>query len=213
MGTGLPSPKNTGRVRLWRIAPTVGQPQGIAPTKINRMEIKKTDLFLIPNLLTILRLLTYPFIFYFLKKEDLIPAVIFVGLAATTDVLDGFLARTLNQVSDLGKIIDPFVDKLGIGIFIVYATLYRGFPLWACILVIVKEALMLLAGLFIIRKRKVVPVSAFWGKLNALVWGGVVLFYILELNSIKEIFLGIGVAVLLLTVLSYGRMFVKFMRG
>ena len=177
------------------------------------MEIKKTDLFLIPNLLTILRLFTYPFIFYFLKKEDLIPAVIFMGLAVTTDLLDGFLARTLNKVSDLGKIIDPFVDKLGIGIFIVYATLYRGFPLWACILVIVKEALMLLAGLFIIRKRKIVPVSAFWGKLNALVWGGVVLFYILELNSIKKIFLGIGVAVLLMTALSYGRMFVKFMRG
>lgn len=199
---------------MWRIVPTVtGQPQGVAPTKINRMEIKKTDLFLVPNLLTILRLFTYPVIFYFLKKEDLVPAVIFMVLVALTDILDGFLARTLNQVSDLGKIIDPFVDKLGIGIFIVYATLYRGFPLWACILVIVKEALMLLAGLFIIRKRKIVPVSAFWGKLNALVWGGVVLFYILELNSIKKIFLGIGVAVLLMTAVSYGRMFVKFMRG
>ena len=199
---------------MWRIVPTVtGQPQGVAPTKINRMEIKKTDLFLVPNLLTILRLFTYPVIFYFLKKEDLVPAVIFMVLVALTDILDGFLARTLNQVSDLGKIIDPFVDKLGIGIFIIYATLYKDFPLWACFLVIVKEALMLLAGLFIIRKRKVVPVSAFWGKLNALVWGGVVLFYILELNSIKEIFLGVGVAVLLLTVLSYGRMFVKLVRG
>lgn len=185
---------------------------GVAPTEINRMEIKKTDLFLIPNLLTILRFLTYPVIFYFVKKEELISAVIFMGLAVTTDLLDGFLARTLNQVSDLGKIIDPFVDKLGIGIFIVYATLYKDFPLWACVLVIVKETLMLLAGLFVIRKRKIVPVSAFWGKLNALVWGGVVLFYILELNSIKEIFLGVGVTVLLLTVLSYGRMFVKFMR-
>jgi CDP-diacylglycerol--glycerol-3-phosphate 3-phosphatidyltransferase len=177
------------------------------------MEIKRTDIFLIPNLLTILRLLSYPFIFYFLKKEDLIPAVIFMGLAVTTDLLDGFLARILNQVSDLGKILDPFVDKLGIGIFIIYVTLYRGFPVWVCILVIVKEALMLLAGLFVIKKRKIVPVSAFWGKLNALVWGGVVLFYILELNSIKKIFLGIGVTVLLFTVLSYGKMFVKFMRG
>jgi cardiolipin synthase len=177
------------------------------------MEIKKTDIFLVPNLLTIFRLLTYPFIFYFLKKEELIPAVIFVGLAVTTDLLDGFLARTLNQISDLGKIIDPLVDKLGIGIFIVYATLYKDFPVWVCVLVIAKEALMLLAGLFVIKKRKIVPVSAFWGKLNALVWGGVVLFYILELNSIKEIFLGIGVVVLLLTVLSYGRMFIKFMRG
>jgi phosphatidylglycerophosphate synthase len=176
------------------------------------MEIKKTDLFLIPNLLTILRLLTYPFIFYFLRKEDLVLAVVFMFLAAATDVLDGFLARILNQVSDLGKIIDPFVDKLGIGIFIVYATLYKDFPLLACALVIVKEAIMLLAGIFVIRKRSIVPVSAFWGKLNAVVWGFVILFYILELNSIKEIFLGIGLAVLLFTVLSYGRVFVKLMR-
>lgn len=177
------------------------------------MEIKKTDLFLIPNLLTIVRLLTYPFIFLFLKQGHLALAVIFIALATATDILDGFLARTLNNVSDLGKILDPFVDKLGIGIFIIFATLYKGFPVWACVLVIVKEALMLLAGLFVIKKRKIVPVSSFWGKLNALVWGGVVLFYILELNSIKEIFLGIGIAVVLMTAFSYGRTFVKLMKG
>lgn len=184
-----------------------------APKKANRMEIKKTDLFLIPNLLTIVRLLTYPFIFLFLKQGHLALAVIFIALAAATDFLDGFLSRTLNQVSDLGKILDPLVDKLGIGVFIIYVTLYRGFPAWACILVITKEVLILAAGLIVMQKKKIVPVSAFWGKLNALVWGLVVLFYILELSSIKEIFLGIGIAVIVMTVLSYGRTFVKLMKG
>ena len=176
------------------------------------MEIKRADFFLIPNLLTILRILTYPFIFYFLKDENLPLAMLFIALAVITDVLDGFLARTLNQVSDLGKILDPFVDKLGIGIFILYTTIYKGFPVWACVLVITKEILNLLAGLLVIRKRRIVPVSAFWGKLNACVWSFTILFYVLELDFIKRIFLGIGVVVILITVFVYLRMYIRFMK-
>lgn len=175
------------------------------------MEIKKSDFLLIPNLLTILRFLTYPFIFYFLKKEELFLAFVFIGIAALTDVLDGLLARKLNQVSDLGKILDPLVDKLGIGIFISYATIYKGFPIWACLLVITKEILFLLTGLFIISKKRIVLVSTFWGKLNACVWGFTVFFYLFELDYIKKIFLGIALVVALVTVLVYSRMFVKYM--
>jgi CDP-diacylglycerol--glycerol-3-phosphate 3-phosphatidyltransferase len=177
------------------------------------MEIKKTDFFLIPNLLTILRILTYPFIFYFLKEENLSLAVLFMAFAAITDVLDGFLARTLNQISDLGKILDPFVDKLGVGIFILYTTIYKGFPVWACVLVITKEILNLLAGLLVIRKRRIVPVSAFWGKLNAGVWSFTILFYVLELDYIKKIFLGIGVIVILITATVYLRTFIRLIRN
>jgi CDP-diacylglycerol--glycerol-3-phosphate 3-phosphatidyltransferase len=176
------------------------------------MEIKRTDIFLIPNLLTILRILTYPFIFYFLKEENLLLAVLFIALAVITDVLDGFLARTLSQVSDLGKILDPFVDKLGIGIFILYTTIYKGFPAWACVLVITKEILNLLAGLLVIRKRRFVPVSTFWGKLNACVWSFTIVFYILELDFIKKIFLGIGVIVILITAAVYLRTFFRLIR-
>jgi len=176
------------------------------------MEIKRADFFLIPNLLTTLRLLTYPFIFYFLIKEDLILASIFIVLAMATDVFDGLLARSLNQVSDLGKILDPFADKLGIGIFIVYATIYKEFPIWACVLVITKEALTLLAGLLVIRKRRLVPVSTFWGKFNAWIWGFTILFYILGLDYVKKILLGIAVVVVLISAVVYSRMFVKYMR-
>lgn len=175
------------------------------------MEIKRADFFLIPNLFTILRLLTYPFIFYFLIKEDLILASIFIVLAVATDIFDGLLARSLNQVSDLGKILDPFADKLGIGIFIVYATIYKGFPIWACVLVIAKETLVLLAGLLVIRKRRLVPVSAFWGKFNAWIWGFTILLYILGLDYIKKIFLVIAVMVVLISALVYSKKFVRYM--
>lgn len=175
------------------------------------MEIKKTDFFLIPNLLTLLRFSTYPFIFYFLKKEELFLAVVFIVIAAATDVLDGLFARRLNQISDLGKILDPSVDKLGIGIFIIYATIYKGFPIWACVLVITKEILFLLAGLFIISKKSVVPVSSFWGKLNVCVWGFTLVFYILELDYVKKISLGIALVVALVTVIVYSKTFFKYM--
>lgn len=136
-----------------------------------------------------------------------------MAIAASSDVFDGFLARGLNQVSDLGKILDPFVDKLGIGIFILYATFYKAFPIWACILVLTKETLNLLAGFLVVQKRKLVPVSAFWGKLNAWVWGFTILFYILELDYIKKVFLGIGIVVILITAFVYARMFCRLMIG
>jgi cardiolipin synthase len=175
------------------------------------MEIKKSDFFLIPNLLTVLRFLTYPFIYYFLKKEELFLAFVFIVIAALTDVLDGLLARKLNQASDLGKILDPFVDKLGVGIFIIYAAVYKGFPIWASVVVIAKEILFLVAGLFIIGKKSIVPVSSFWGKLNACVWSFTVFCYLFELDYIKNIFLGIALAVALVTVIAYSKMFVKYM--
>ncbi len=177
------------------------------------MEIKKTDIFLLPNLITILRLVTYPYIFYFLHRGNLVLAALVMVFAGVTDILDGLLARTLNQVSDLGKILDPTVDKLGIGIFIVYATLYRGFPLWACVLVIFKDVLTLLAGLFLIRKKQIIPVSAFWGKLNSLVWGMAILSYVLNLNPIKPVFVGLGVVVVIMTALTYAMMFRRLVRG
>lgn len=176
------------------------------------MEIKKSDFLLIPNLLTVLRFLTYPFIFYFLKKEELFLAAVFIVIAALTDILDGLLARKLNQSSDLGKILDPFVDKLGIGIFIIYAAVYKGFPIWASVLVIAKEILFLLAGLFVISKKSVVPVSSFWGKLNAFVWAFTVSCYLFELEYIKNIFLGIALVVALVTVIVYSKTFFKYIR-
>lgn len=69
----------------------------------------------LPNSITISRLLGLPFIFYFLHaptdRDRAIAAVIFV-IAANTDWVDGYLARKLNLVTELGKFLDPLVDKL-----------------------------------------------------------------------------------------------------
>ena len=74
-----------------------------------------SNAFTVPNLLTYGRILAVPIIAALLLVPDptarWIAAVLFI-VAALTDYLDGYLARTLNQVSALGRMLDPIADKL-----------------------------------------------------------------------------------------------------
>ena len=73
---------------------------------------KKTDLFTVPNLLTYMRfVLVAPFIYFFLQ-QNYIAAAVCIGISGLTDCFDGLLARKLNQVTSLGKILDPIADKV-----------------------------------------------------------------------------------------------------
>ncbi len=65
----------------------------------------------IPNVLTVFRLFIVPFFAYFLCEEQFIIAFILFAIAAFTDVLDGYLARKYNAISNFGKICDPLADK------------------------------------------------------------------------------------------------------
>lgn len=65
-----------------------------------------------PNMLTIVRLLLIPvYLYFFLKGEYIISGVVF-SISGLTDFFDGYLARKYNMVTDLGRLLDPFADKL-----------------------------------------------------------------------------------------------------
>lgn len=72
----------------------------------------KKEIFTVPNLLTLMRLILILPIAIFIQRGEYPLALLFVLLSGLTDILDGIIARTFNQVSDLGKIFDPIADKL-----------------------------------------------------------------------------------------------------
>jgi CDP-diacylglycerol--glycerol-3-phosphate 3-phosphatidyltransferase len=75
----------------------------------------KSNLFLLPNLITISRLLCIPLIlFFYLSGIDNLKILSFIIFlyASISDFIDGYLARKLNQITLIGKILDPIADKL-----------------------------------------------------------------------------------------------------
>jgi CDP-diacylglycerol--glycerol-3-phosphate 3-phosphatidyltransferase len=79
--------------------------------------MQKTFLRLIPswvtpNQLTILRIIMTPFVIFLLVNENYVWGLVLFFFAMITDAMDGALARTGNMITDLGKIMDPFADKL-----------------------------------------------------------------------------------------------------
>jgi len=127
----------------------------------------KGSIFQIPNLVSLSRIFLTPFVAYFLWKGDMqsthICALLLI-LAGITDALDGYLARKLNQISDLGKTLDPLADKIMAGILVILLILFRDFPIWLAAVIIGRDLLIMVAGLILLQGRKVVVPSNLTGK-------------------------------------------------
>jgi CDP-diacylglycerol--glycerol-3-phosphate 3-phosphatidyltransferase len=65
-----------------------------------------------PNQVTVLRLVLTPVVYYLLTNKQVFAGMLLFIIAAFTDAVDGAMARTRKQITDLGKVIDPVADKL-----------------------------------------------------------------------------------------------------
>ena len=119
----------------------------------------------IPNILTCLRIaMVIAFILFFVKQHYIICLILYVA-AFLTDVLDGYLARKFNWVSDFGKLVDPFADKFMLLSALICLVTVDAFPLYLMIILGVKELLMVLGGLFLLKKQNVAVYADMSGKL------------------------------------------------
>jgi len=92
-------------------------------------------------------------------------AVLIILIAVTTDALDGYFARKFGQISEVGKVIDPLADKLGVAIVVVMLTIYGDIPLWMSIGILARDGIIFLAGLYIKRKTGIILPSLMSGKI------------------------------------------------
>lgn len=120
---------------------------------------------LLPNYLTGIRLLLVPlFLLLFMTGRQDICAAVFI-LSGITDVLDGYLARKWNAVSDLGKILDPIADKLtyASAIFCLFAC--GRLPLYFVVLFCLVQLSQGIGALFLYKSKSTVVHSNLFGKL------------------------------------------------
>ena len=106
---------------------------------MNRNEHQISNL---PNTLSIIRLVLTPAVvicLYFPGRLGSFLAALFFGLAAITDLLDGFYARRYKVVTSLGKFLDPLADKLLVSVTMIMLVTLSRIPAWIVILIITRE--------------------------------------------------------------------------
>lgn len=110
----------------------------------------------VPNVLTLIRLLLIPvFVRYMLKNQMMCALIVFL-IASFTDAIDGYIARKHNAITDFGKLADPIADKLMV-LCLMCGMVIKGIaPLSAIIIILVKEFLMILGGMILFNKNRIV---------------------------------------------------------
>lgn len=144
-------------------------------------------IFNVPNQITIGRLFLSIACFAFLGTGFYLVALILFALAAGTDWIDGYWARRYQQITQLGRILDPFADKFLIcGVFIFLAAVPKSEIVpWMAVLVVARE--MLVTGIRSFFEEKGVDFSASWaGKWKMVFQCAAVLLSLLNLTWIED---------------------------
>ncbi len=125
-----------------------GEPTGVPVAHTIDATHAPDRIFTVPNVITFVRLACLPIFVWLLLGQDnrAAAAWLLAGLGAT-DWVDGYIARRFNQVSTVGKILDPVADRLLFFTAIVCIIISDTAPLWFCIAVLVREASVAIATL------------------------------------------------------------------
>lgn len=118
--------------------------------------IRRDKIVNIPNCLTLIRIALLPVVVWRFRKGDSMGALIVYLLAMLTDAVDGFIARRYNQVTALGKLLDPLADKLSLVTLIALFVADGQIPLWLMGIILLKEVAMVVGGAVALKRGIVV---------------------------------------------------------
>jgi len=172
------------------------------------------------NLLTVLRIVLVPFFAWALLADGghstagrLVATALFV-LAAVTDRVDGWLARRNDQITDLGKLLDPIADKLLMGTALVILSALGDLPWWVTVVILVRELGITVMRFFMLRY-VVLPASR-GGKVKTVLQSIAIGLYLLPLDALPDWFsvvaavaMGAALVVTVVTGVDYLRLAIR----
>jgi cardiolipin synthase (CMP-forming) len=110
----------------------------------------------VPNAISLGRILLTPVLFFLIVDPDTTTAgLCLFAVVVATDWVDGAIARRTGQISELGKVLDPVADRLALAAGIVALAVRGVLPVWAAALILVRDVVVLLAGLVVLVQRRV----------------------------------------------------------
>lgn len=140
----------------------------------------------IPNLLSLMRIIIIPFFAVLFYKGEIVAALILLFISGLSDFFDGKIARKFNQISALGKILDPVADKLtqitlAVMLYIEFriaeSSVMRAFG-WVFLVFLIKEAVMVVGGGVMLLLNLRPGAAEIYGKVSTFVFYGVMLLII-----------------------------------
>ena len=151
------------------------------------MKINLKEIILVPNLISLFRLLLgIPFYFLLIdinKEGYRTYILVLIFIAFISDLLDGFTARKTNSISEFGKIIDPFADKVLVALIVIYLFILNEIPSYYFYIVILRDILIFSGGIIISRKLGKVLPSNLLGKMTVFSIG---IFIIITLFQVDK---------------------------
>lgn len=126
----------------------------------------------VPNFITVLRFLAVPVFIWLVARNDYLEATIVLAVLGSTDWVDGYIARRFDQISSVGRWLDPLADRLAMIIVAVTFFVYGIAPLWLLLAIAVPDAVLLLFTLILFRGSPDLPVTNIGKIRTALLLGG-----------------------------------------
>jgi len=158
------------------------------------------------NALSILRMLLAIPVCYAVWHNYTTIAVALGIVAMLTDYFDGYFARKLNQVSELGKILDPLADKVMVISLFIILSMQGRIPLWLTAAVLVRDLLILLGGLYMKNKLGYVIPSNQTGKWTVFFIALYIIYKALDLTYLETYILSF---IALMLVISFTQYFIR----
>jgi cardiolipin synthase len=184
---------------------------------MNNMEkIDFRDITQIQNLMSLARILLTPILGYLLWLDNdraTLFSVVLLLIAATTDYLDGYLARKLHRFSTLGLILDPLADKIFAFVLIIELVFLRGFPIWLAVLIFLRDIIILFGASLMYKKGNLIPSSINSGKYYFASLAILIASYVIKFPFGQKLFLLLAVILFVISSFEYARNFVRATSG
>ena len=167
----------------------------------------------ISNYITLSRIILLPFILYFLATDQRIIAFIILFISLLSDMIDGFLARRLNQESETGKMLDPLCDKISLIAVLITLFLIGSIPLWGLIIIIARDVLILTGSVILWKNRNKIFASNSFGKITGMLYGALICAFTLGWHILGTVLLYLCIPAIIGTFVIYSNRYVRTMKG